>query len=86
MNTRQWAVLMFDFEKKDLANIKPDELREYRKAARSDLGYGEEEITAIEKYYDSGRLYNNLPAPSIFDLFSGEVNRGAHQKTGRVET
>lgn len=43
------AVLMFGFEKKDLANIKPDELRAYRKAARIYLGYTEEEITAIVK-------------------------------------
>ena len=45
----QRAVLMFGFEKKDLANIKPDELREYRKAARIYLSYSEEEITAIVK-------------------------------------
>jgi hypothetical protein len=29
------AVLMFGFEKKDLANIKPDELKGYRKAAKN---------------------------------------------------
>jgi hypothetical protein len=40
---------MFGFEKKDLANIKSDELREYRKAARIYLGYSEEEITGIVK-------------------------------------
>jgi hypothetical protein len=49
MKTGQRAVLMFGFEKKDLANIKPDELRGYRKAARIYLGYSEEEITAIVK-------------------------------------
>jgi hypothetical protein len=43
------AVLMFGFEKKDMANIKPDELRAYRKAAKIYLGYSEEEITAIVK-------------------------------------
>ena len=43
------AVLMFGFEKKDLANIKPDELRGYRKAAGIYLGYSEDEITAIVK-------------------------------------
>lgn len=47
MKTGQRAVLMFGFEKKDLANIKPDELKEYRKAARICLGYTEEQITAI---------------------------------------
>jgi hypothetical protein len=40
---------MFGFEKKDLANIKPDELREYRKAARIYLSYSEEEISRIVK-------------------------------------
>jgi hypothetical protein len=47
MKIGQRAVLMFGFEKKDLANIKPDELRGYRKAARIYLGYTEAEITAI---------------------------------------
>jgi hypothetical protein len=45
----QRAVLMFGFEKRDLANIKPDELREYRKAARIYLSYSEEEISRIVK-------------------------------------
>jgi hypothetical protein len=45
----QRAVLMFGFEKKDLANIRLNELKEYRKAARIYLGYTEEEITAIVK-------------------------------------
>ncbi|MGA2047939.1 MAG: type II toxin-antitoxin system RelE/ParE family toxin [Terracidiphilus sp.] len=44
------AVLMFGFEKKDLANVKPDELKGYRKAARIYLGYTEEEISAIVKH------------------------------------
>ena len=47
MKVGQRAVLMFGFEKKDLANIKPDELKGYRKAARIYLRYSEEEITAI---------------------------------------
>jgi hypothetical protein len=38
MKVGQRAVLMFGFEKKDLANIKPDELKGYRKAARIYLG------------------------------------------------
>lgn len=41
------VVLMFGFEKKDLANIKTDELRAFRKAARVYLAYSEEEMTAI---------------------------------------
>jgi hypothetical protein len=40
---------MFGFEKKDMANIEPDELRGYRKAARIYLGYSEEEMTVIVK-------------------------------------
>jgi hypothetical protein len=47
MKAGQRAVLMFGFEKKDLANIEPDELRGYRKAAKIYLGYSEEEMTAI---------------------------------------
>lgn len=45
----QCAVLMFGFEKKDQANIKPDELKEYRKAARIYLDYTEQQMTAIVK-------------------------------------
>jgi hypothetical protein len=45
----QRAVLMFGFEKKDLANIRPDELRAYRKAAKIYLSYSEEEMTSIVK-------------------------------------
>jgi hypothetical protein len=45
----QRAVLMFGFEKKDMANIRPDELKAYRKAAKIYLSYSEEEITAIVK-------------------------------------
>ncbi len=55
----QRAVLMFGFEKKDLANIRPDELREYRKAARIYLGYTEEEITTIVK---QGALFEIAPS------------------------
>jgi hypothetical protein len=47
MKVAQRVVLMFGFEKKDLANIKTDELRAFRKAARVYLGYSEEEMTAI---------------------------------------
>lgn len=41
------VVLMYGFEKKDQANIKIDELRAFRKAARVYLGYSEAEMTAI---------------------------------------
>lgn len=41
------AVLMFGFEKKDMANIKPSELSFFRKAARVYLGYSDAEMTAI---------------------------------------
>jgi hypothetical protein len=40
-------VLMFRFEKKDQANIKANEVRAFRKAARVYLSYSEEEMTAI---------------------------------------
>jgi hypothetical protein len=40
-------VLMYGFEKKDQANIKIDELRAFRKAARVYLSYSEEQMTAI---------------------------------------
>jgi hypothetical protein len=45
----QRAVLMFGFEKKDLANIKPDELKAYRKAAKIYLGFSDDEIIAVVK-------------------------------------
>jgi hypothetical protein len=47
MKVGRRVVLMFGFEKKDMANIKPDELREFRRAARIYLAYSEEEMTAI---------------------------------------
>jgi len=40
-------VLTYGFEKKEQANIKIDELRAFRKAARVYLGYSEAEMTAI---------------------------------------
>ena len=49
MRVGQRAVLMFGFEKKDQANIRPDELRAYRKAAGIYLGLTEDEIAAIIK-------------------------------------
>lgn len=41
------VVLMYGFEKKDLANIKSDELRAYRKAAKVYLRYSQEQMTTI---------------------------------------
>ncbi|MGD0832456.1 MAG: type II toxin-antitoxin system RelE/ParE family toxin [Terracidiphilus sp.] len=49
LNVGRRAVLMFGFEKKDMANIRPDELRAFRKAAKIYLGYSEDEISAIVK-------------------------------------
>ena len=49
MRVGQRAVLMFGFEKKDQANIGPNELRAYRKAAGIYLGLSEDEIAAIVK-------------------------------------
>jgi hypothetical protein len=41
------VVLMFGFEKSDQANIKANELREFRKAARVYLGFSDEQMTVI---------------------------------------
>ena len=49
MKAGRRVVLMFGFEKKDQANIKADELRAFRKAARVYLSYSEEEMTSIVK-------------------------------------
>jgi hypothetical protein len=49
MKVGRRAVLMFGFEKKDMAGIKPDELKGFRKAAKIYLSYTEEEITAIAR-------------------------------------
>ena len=49
MKVGRRAVLMFGFEKRDQANIKADELRAFRKAARVYLGYSEEEMSAIAR-------------------------------------
>ncbi len=49
MMVGQRAVLMFGFEKKDQGNIRPDELRAYRKAAGIYLALSEDEIAAIVK-------------------------------------
>jgi hypothetical protein len=49
MRVGQRAVLMFGFEKKDQANIRPDELRAYRKAAAIYLGLSEDQISAVVK-------------------------------------
>lgn len=49
MKAGQRAVLMFGFEKKDMANIRPDELRGYRKAEGIYLHLSEEQVTEIVK-------------------------------------
>lgn len=47
MKVGRRIVLMFGFEKKDMANVKANELHAFRKAARVYLSYSEEEMTAI---------------------------------------
>jgi hypothetical protein len=47
MKTGQRIVLIFGFEKKDQGNIKADELRTFRKAARVYLGYSEEQMMDV---------------------------------------
>jgi hypothetical protein len=49
MKAGQRAVLMFGFEKMDQSNIRPNELRAYRKAAGIYLGLSEDEIAVILK-------------------------------------
>jgi hypothetical protein len=44
MKVGRRIVLIFGFEKKDQANIKANELRAFRKAARVYLSYSEEEM------------------------------------------
>ena len=47
MRVGKRIVIMFGFEKKDMANIGNRDLQQFRKAARVYLGYSEEEMTAI---------------------------------------
>lgn len=61
MKVGQRVVLMFGFEKKDQANIKADELRAFRKAARVYLGYSEEEMTKIVRE----KSLSEIVGPSI---------------------
>jgi hypothetical protein len=43
----QRAVLMFAWEKKDMENIKPNELREYRDAAKIYLAFTDKQMTEL---------------------------------------
>ncbi len=47
MKEGQRVVLMFGFEKKDQANIRPDELKEFRKSAKIYLGFSENAMTDL---------------------------------------
>ncbi len=40
---------MFGFEKKDLANIKPDELKDFRKAAKAYIALSKDALTKLVK-------------------------------------
>jgi hypothetical protein len=59
MRVGRRVVLMYGFEKKDQANIKADELRQFRKAALVYLGYTEEQMTAIVR----GKALTEIAAP-----------------------
>jgi hypothetical protein len=61
MKVGRRIVLMFGFEKKDQANIKADELRAFRKAARVYLGYSEEEMTAIVRQKSLLEIIEPIP-------------------------
>ena len=41
------AVLMFGWEKKDMKNIRPNEMREYRDLAKCYLGFTEEQMNVL---------------------------------------
>ena len=41
------AILMFAWEKKDMENIKPNELKEYRDVAKMYLGYSDSQMTKL---------------------------------------
>lgn len=43
------AILMFAWEKKDMENIKPNELKEYRDVAKMYLGYSDSQMTKLVK-------------------------------------
>jgi hypothetical protein len=47
LKVRQRAVLMFAWEKKDMENIRPDELREYRDAAKIYLAFTDQQMTDL---------------------------------------
>lgn len=49
LRTGQRAVLMFAWEKKDMENIKPNELREYRELAKIYLGFTEFQMDELVK-------------------------------------
>jgi hypothetical protein len=61
MKVGRRIVLVFGFEKKDQANIKADELRAFRKAARVYLGYSEEEMTAIVRQKSLLEIIEPIP-------------------------
>ncbi len=50
---------MFGWEKKDMENIKPNELREYRELARCYLGFTEEQMDVLVK----DGLLAEIPGP-----------------------
>ena len=49
LRTGERAVLMFAWEKKDMENIKPDELKEYRDLAKIYLGFTELQMEELAR-------------------------------------
>ncbi len=47
MKARQRIVLMYGFEKKDLANIRPDELKQFKASAKIYLGFSEKQMSDL---------------------------------------
>lgn len=70
MKAGRRVVLMFGFEKKDQANIKADELRAFRKAARVYFNYSEEEMTSI------------VEGKSLTEIFKPSTGKGDRHGKG----
>jgi hypothetical protein len=47
MKVGQRIVLMYGFEKKDMGNIRPDELKQFKASAKIYLGFSEEQISDL---------------------------------------
>jgi hypothetical protein len=60
MKSGHRVVFMYGFEKKDLANIRRDELREFKAAAKIYLGFSDEKMSELKR---RGVLIEITPEP-----------------------